>query len=111
LPGTAPNKAVKKANRGPGRPFVKGDPRINRTIPGSGRPPGSFKDFIAEIRASPEPRAALEVAASDPYCRNFGNAWKVLVDYDEDKPAEKKELSGKVEMVVVVERESRRITR
>lgn len=48
--------AAKKAARkgATGRPFVKGDPRINRTTPGTGRPPselrarlrGSFADRI-----------------------------------------------------------------
>jgi hypothetical protein len=70
-----------------------------------------FKEFLSAVRTSPDAQDALERAAKDELCRNFGNAWKVIVDYDEDKPAEKKELNGRVEMVVRVEREGRRITR
>lgn len=54
-----PRKAAKKAasNRAPGRPFTKGDPRINRTKPGPGAPPselraqlrGSFAERIATL--------------------------------------------------------------
>jgi hypothetical protein len=78
--------------------------------PGGGRPPSAFKDFLAELRANPEALAALKKAASDPEMKSFGSAWKIVTDYDPDKPAEKKELSGKVEVTVRVAREGRRVT-
>lgn len=64
--------------------------------PGSGRPSNSFKDFLAELRAAPDTRAALKAAASDSACRNFGNAWKLIGEYDEEKPAKKQDIAAKV---------------
>ena len=102
-----PRKAAPKAPTG--RPFVKGDARINRTKPGTGRPPSVFKDFLRTLRESPEARAALELAMTSASGRNFGNAWKIATDYDDEKPAEKSE--AKMELVIKIEREGRRITR
>ncbi|MHB1097809.1 MAG: PI-PLC domain-containing protein [Gemmatimonadaceae bacterium] len=39
----------KAATKAVGRPFKKGDPRINRTIPGTGRPPSELR---AQLRGS-----------------------------------------------------------
>lgn len=76
----------------------------------SGRRPEAFKDFLARLRQSPGLHLALERAAQDETCQGFKSALKVLSDYDDDKPAEKKVLSGKLEVVVRVAREGRRIT-
>ena len=60
----------------------------------AGRPTKSFRLFLASIRDSPAAQEALRQAASDPNSRNFGPAWRVLTDYDDDKPAKKSEVSG-----------------
>ena len=77
---------------------------------GGGRTPDAFKDFLKRLRANPEALAALERAAKDETLRSFGGAWKLASEYDEDKPAEKKQISGKVEVRVSIVRENRRNT-
>src|SRR3990167_2791446 len=62
--------------------------------PGSGRPPLAFKKFLAELRRDPSAQQALETAARDPKSKNFQAAWRVLVEYDEDKPAKRIELAA-----------------
>lgn len=76
----------------------------------SGRKPNAFKDFLAKLRANPEALTAFETAAKDPTHRNFGAAWKLMADYDEEKPPEKRQIVGPVEVTVRVVREGRRIT-
>lgn len=76
----------------------------------SGRRPQAFKDFLARLRQDPTLHEALERAARDETSRGFASALKVMTDYDDDKPAEKKQLSGKVEVVVRIAREGRRVT-
>ena len=77
---------------------------------GGGRPTGAFKAFLAKLRNNPKALAALEAAACDPTLKSFGAAWKLATDYDDDKPAEKRQIVGPVEIVVRIEREGRRIT-
>jgi hypothetical protein len=62
----------------------------------SGRKSQKLGLFLKELRESPDAQAALEAAALDHNNRNFGNAWKLAAMYDEEKPAEKRELSGKI---------------
>jgi hypothetical protein len=76
----------------------------------SGGIPNAFKAFVRSIRDDPKARQALVDAAQDPNSRNFGIAWKIATDYDDEKPAQKKELSGRVEMTVRIVREGQRPT-
>jgi hypothetical protein len=76
----------------------------------SGRPPGPFKDFLKRLREDPQFHEALEAAAKAPGTKSFGAALKVITDYDEEKPAEKKQIVGPVEVRVRVVREGRRVT-
>ena len=77
---------------------------------GGGRPTGAFKAFLAKLRNNPKALAALEAAACDPTLKSFGAAWKLATDYDDDKPAEKRQIVGPVEVHVKVVREGRRLT-
>lgn len=77
---------------------------------GGGRPPKAFKDFLAELRRDPLAQAALEKAAKDSESRSFGAAWKIVADYDDEKPAEKRQIVGPVEVHVKFAREGRRVT-
>lgn len=54
--------------------------------------------------------AALKQAASDSESRAFGSAWKLISEYDENKPAEKRQIVGPIEVRVRVIKEGRRIT-
>lgn len=78
--------------------------------PNAGRPTKSFKHFLANCRKSATTQAAVSKALSDPDSRGFSAALRLVSDYDEDKPAEKRELSGKVEVSVKFTRESKRRT-
>ena len=78
--------------------------------PNAGPPTKTFRHFIANLRNSAKAQKALRDAAEDPNSRNFGTAWKVLSDYDDEKPAEKRELSGAIQVSVKLTREGRRRT-
>ena len=60
---------------------------------GTGRPPNELRNWLADLRKKPSVQDALERAASDEYSRGFAAAWKILTDYDPDRP--KGEDSGK----------------
>jgi hypothetical protein len=60
----------------------------------SGRKPEAFTQFLTRLRESPELAASLMTAVSNPESRAFSSALKVLTDYDEDKPAKRKEVTG-----------------
>lgn len=70
----------------------------------------ALKYFLDNVRNSPKAQKALQAAAEDETCRNFSTAWKLLADYDDEKPAEKHEMSGKLEVGVVFTRETRKRT-
>lgn len=53
---------------------------------------------------------AIEAAATDPKSRNFKAALELMSDYDDEKPAEKKQIVGPIEVRVRFEREGRRVT-
>ena len=112
-----PKRSPKSSRQTPAKspelvPQEHGGALLAGGIPGNkgGRPPGKFKDFLAELRASPEFQAALKQAASDPNSRGFGNAVKLLAEYDDDKPAEKRQIVGPIEVRVKIAREGRRTT-
>lgn len=53
----------------------------------SGRPTLAFKAFLAELRNDPDVQEALERTLKDNKSRHYAAALKVLVDYDEELPA------------------------
>lgn len=113
FPGVVSKPAARK--KVPGRPFAKGaDARRGRGpakgAPNAGRPPKLFKEFLEAVRSNPDAQDALLKAAKDPDSKNFGNAWKVLTDYDDAKPAAKKAMTGTFDVTVRVQREGRRVT-
>lgn len=77
---------------------------------GGGRTPEAFKDFLKRLRADPEFQDELEAAAKNSLTKGYGSALKVVTDYDDDKPAEKRQIVGPVEVHVKVVREGRRLT-
>ncbi len=82
----------------------------NPKRPGPGRRPKSLCLHLIDLRRSAAAQKALMEAATDSESRNFGTAWKVLTDYDDEKPAEKRELSGAVTVSVRFVRESSKRT-
>lgn len=116
------NKPVNKAASKGGKKTAT-SPRSGSTIPTgahpgntggkkgrSGRPPSAFKDFLKRLREDPAFQDALEAAALDYKSRGYTAALKVITDYDDTKPAEKKQIVGPVEVRVRVIREGRRAT-
>lgn len=76
----------------------------------SGRKPEAFGKLLARLRNSPELAHSLEAAIKDHESRAFASALKVLTDYDDEKPAEKRQIVGPVEVVVKFAREGKRST-
>lgn len=71
----------------------------------AGAPTKSFKHFLANLRNSAAAQRALQKAAEDSKSPNFRTAWKLLSEYDEEKPAPpKQELGG--ELIVRVVRDA-----
>jgi len=70
----------------------------------------SFKHFLANCRNDPRAQKALLDAMQDPDSRGFAAAWKHATEYDDEKPAEKQQIVGPVEVHVKMVREGRRLT-
>lgn len=80
-----------------------GNPQGRGPKKGSGgAPTKSFRYFLANLRNSAKAQKALQAAAEDASSPNFRTAWKLLSDYDEEKPAPpKQELTGELVVRVV----------
>lgn len=103
-----PRRATKTSYGGEsGNPKGRGP---KRGAPNAGPRTKALKHFLANLRNSAAAQQALQKAAEDPTSPNFRTAWKVLADYDDDKPAEKRELSGAIQVSVKLTREGRRRT-
>ena len=61
---------------------------------GGGRPPKAFKDFLAELRKDQTAQEVLKAVATDAGNKNCVAAWKLIADYDDEKPAKKLELTA-----------------
>lgn len=53
----------------------------------SGRPPMAFKKFLAELRQNPKVQGELRRTLTDRTSKHYAAALRVLVDYDDDLPA------------------------
>lgn len=53
----------------------------------SGRPPLPFKKFLAELRQDPKVQGELARTLKDRNAKHYASALRVLVDYDDDLPA------------------------
>ena len=93
MPAQAAKKPPKAARKPVGRPFVKGDPRINRTIPGPGRPPEAFQEMCRSLACSAE--AAAAIALQDSTHPAFIGALKWATEHGYGKPKETHEHTGK----------------
>src|SRR5690242_9932012 len=82
---------VDKAGRKPGT-FTKGDPRINRTIPGPGRTPDAFKAMCAELASSKEVEQNVRLILQDPDHPLYLGALKWATENGYGKPDQKVEV-------------------
>ena len=78
--------AEKQHKKLPGKPFVKGDPRINRTEPGPGRPSLEYREALAQL--SPLAMAALEKALKDKHASVRLAAARDILDRIHGKPTQ-----------------------
>lgn len=53
----------------------------------SGRPPQPFKKFLAELRQNPRVQGELARTLKDRNAKHYAAALRVLVDYDDELPA------------------------
>ena len=60
---------------------------------GGGSRPKSFAVFMRDLRGAPDVQAAIRRAAADEDSRGFGAVLKTLIEYDDEKPAQRIELS------------------
>lgn len=88
--------------RGKGRPFTKGDPRINRTIPGPGRPLDEFKMMMAELVSSDVSIQSLEEILKDANHKHHMAARHYATDHGYGKPKETIEHSGSLTLEQVI---------
>lgn len=90
-------KAAKKTTEKPGKIPQKHGGALNAGgTPGNrggGRPPKPFKDFLAELRKDPTAQETLKAVATDAGNKNCVAAWKLIAEYDDEKPAKKVEVS------------------
>lgn len=78
---------------------------------GTGRPPKKFSTFMRELRESSDVQAAIEAAAKNPASRGFPPTLRAMTDYDDERPAEKQQIIGPIEIRVKFVREGRKATK
>jgi hypothetical protein len=105
-----PQRYALNRNGGPGVPLGAHPGNTGGKKKRSGAWPKSFVPFLMYLRESKDLQKSLVEIAKNPRARNFPALLKLLTMYDPEKPAAKKEVSGKTEIVVRFEREGRRIT-
>jgi len=76
----------------------------------SGRPPNDLRAFLAALRCDPDVQKAFREALLDHNSRGFGVALRILAMYDDERPPEKRQIVGPVEIQVKIVREGRRVT-
>lgn len=104
-------KTQSKTRKGLPSHLTPGNPGNSGGKPGrSGPRPAPFKAFLGKLRSDPLFHAALEKAARDTESRGFSAALKLVSDYDDEKPAEKRQIVGPVEVHVTFKREGKRTT-
>ena len=76
----------------------------------SGRRPVKFSAFLKSLRDKPEVQEAIEDAATDADSKGFQAVLRVMADYDTDRPADKHQIVGPIEVRVRVVKEGKRTT-
>lgn len=97
-------KAAKKAVRG--RPFRRGDSRINRTKPGTGRPPDAFKAMCRELASGKPTQKAVAEILKDSAHPAFVGALKWATENGYGRPEQPVALSGGVTLEIVMRDEA-----
>ena len=69
-----------------GKPFTKGDERINRTKPGPGRPKNAYKKWCRRVLENPRTKRAVRSVLHDPESGAFATMYKELAARAYGKP-------------------------
>jgi hypothetical protein len=88
-PGTKAADAERKPSAGEKRnagAFVAGDPRINRTKPGPGRPTDRFKKWCRKQVGSAVTKKAVRRILKNPNHPAFKAMWSTLAEHGHGKP-------------------------
>jgi hypothetical protein len=88
----------------PGRPFVAGDPRINRTKPGPGRPRNEFKAWCAEVLDKDVTRKQVEKIMKNGNHRAFKSMFSELADRAYGKANQDVAVSGTLTLEQILTR-------
>ncbi len=80
----------------PGKGFVVGDPRINRTMPGPGRPPLWWKDQLARYESQAIETIGRALESSKPWVRL--RAAQEVLDRLHGKPTQPLEVAPPVDV-------------
>lgn len=91
-----PTTSAKKAGRKAGT-FQPGDSRINRTIPGPGRPPDVFKQLCRDLASGALTIQAVTGILSDASHPQFMAALKWATEHGYGKPKESVEHQGTIQ--------------
>lgn len=83
-------------------PFVKGDPRINRTKPGPGRVPDAFRAMCRELASRTMTFKVVTEILTDSDHPHFMSALRWCSEYGYGKPKEHLELSGEAGLTIRV---------
>ena len=92
-PRKTTRKAGEKAGRKPGT-FRKGDPRINRTKPGPGRPPDEFRQICRRLASRKATVVQIEKILTDGDHPHFMKALAWAADRGFGRAAAPIEISG-----------------
>lgn len=76
--------------------FVKGDPRINRTKAGPGRPTDRFKKWCAKVIADPRTRKAVRRVLHNPRNKAQTSMWKAVAAHAHGQPTAHVDMTHKV---------------
>lgn len=76
--------------------FVAGDPRINRTKAGPGRPTDKFKRWCAKVIADPRTRKAVRRVLHNPRNKAQTSMWKAVASHAHGQPTAHVDMTHKV---------------
>lgn len=99
--------AAGKPFRGTRGSFVKGDPRINRSKPGPGRPPNRWKRLMQRIANKPHVLRRLRTMLQDGEYGDFLDAFKFVVEQGYGKAGQSVDLNAKVSLAALVAQANR----
>jgi hypothetical protein len=78
--------------------FKKGDPRINRTIPGPGRQTDRFKLWCRKLIANPKRRKQVRRVLNNANHPAYSAMWKEVAAHGHGKPSQSVEIGGKISL-------------